>query len=64
MSELYNQPRELDLDDPISQEEKDRMLPKMEAFVQNRYGQSLGECREQYLAEAAQEARPAPEMQM
>ena len=61
---LVSEKGDVELHYPLSQEEKDRMLPKMEAFVQNRYGQSLGECREQYLAESSQEARPAPEMQM
>lgn len=61
---LVSEKGDVELHYPLSQEEKERILPKMEAFIQKRHGQSLAECREQYLAEAAQETRPAPEMQM
>ena len=53
---------------PLSQEEKELMIPVMDAFSQKRYGQSLADCRAQYLeevgAECQQEPQSVPEMQM
>lgn len=44
------------------------MIPVMDAFSQKRYGQSLADCRAQYLEEVGvecqQEPQSVPEMQM
>lgn len=61
---LVSEKGDVELHYPLSQEEKEQMRPKMESFVQTRYGQTLAECREQYLAEVVQEQKSAPEMQM
>jgi len=61
---LVNETGDVGLHYPLSQEEKAVMLPKMDAFCQMKYGQSLADYREQYLEEVAQEQKSAPEMQM
>ena len=59
---------DIELHYPLSQEEKELMIPEMDAFSQKRYGQSLADCRAQYLeevgAECQQEPQSVPEMQM
>ena len=59
---------DIELHYPLSQEEKELMIPEMDAFSQKRYGQSLAACRAQYLeevgAECQQEPQSVPEMQM
>lgn len=65
---LVGETGDVELHYPLSQEEKALMIPEMDAFSQKRYGQSLADCRAQYLEEmkTSEQLAPqsVPEMQM